>query len=131
MSDDDPKKARAARDEGIDRVLKHARAKWREQYYDMVKAIPGGTVLSCEDIRRMAAPIIGEPHAYQAWGAIANGAIKRGLLAKTGRMVTPKDVPSHARAIQEYYRTGGARSRPTRRQKPDPRQMDLFDEGSR
>jgi len=99
------KKARRARDKGMKSVLDH-NPRWIDHYYGFVtRAIPRGTVLSGEDIRRMAAPVIGEPGHPNGWGAASNGAYRRGLLIKTGKMVTPKAKKSHARAIQEYVRS--------------------------
>ena len=103
MSDDEfsIKKARKGRDEGIERVGGHNPA-WLSRYYDFVKTkIPAGIVFTAEHVRRRAGPIIGEPNHPNAWGAAANGAFRRGLLGKTGNMVTPRAKKSHARAIQE------------------------------
>lgn len=97
------KKARAARDEGIERVLKKNEA-WRRAYHAVVQTIPSGTILSAEDARRKATPIIGEPTVYNAWGGAWQGVLRRGYVIKTGRMVTPKGIRSHGRAIQEYRR---------------------------
>lgn len=106
MTDDfNRDRARRAREEGLARVLGH-NPRWIDAYYAYVEqVIPCGTVLSAEDIRRRAAPVIGEPGHPNGWGAASNGAFRRGLLIKTGKMVTPKAKKSHARAIQQYVRT--------------------------
>jgi hypothetical protein len=106
MTDEfDRDKARRAREEGLASVLGH-NPRWIDCYYAYVqRVIPCGTVLSAEDIRRRAAPVIGEPTHPNGWGAASNGAYRRGLLSKTGKMVTPKAKKSHARAIQQYVRT--------------------------
>jgi hypothetical protein len=103
--DFDRDQARRAREAGIASVVGH-NAQWIDYYYAYVElVIPCGTVLSAEDIRRRAAPVIGEPTHPNAWGAASNGAYRRGLLIKTGKMVTPKAKKSHCRAIQQYIRS--------------------------
>jgi hypothetical protein len=100
----DVKKARSGRDAGMKRVLGRD-PQWLDGYYRVVRSIPTGAIVSGEDIRKLATPVIGKPHHSNTWGAASNGALRMGLLSKTGNMVTPKASKSHARAIQEYRRT--------------------------
>ena len=108
MIDDDEfniGRARSGRDEGIARTSCKNK-EWLSAYYKFVASIPSGRVGTAEDIRRIAAPVIGEPSSPNTWGAACNGAFRHGFLVKTGKMVTPKAKKSHARAIQQYRRTG-------------------------
>jgi hypothetical protein len=104
MSEFDIHAARQARDKGMAQALDRD-PDWKAGYRRVVQSIAPGTIVSGEDIRRLASPIIGEPPSSGAWGAACGGASRRGLLQKTGNMVQPKAVKSHGRAIQQYVRT--------------------------
>lgn len=55
-----------------------------------------------EDLRLLIAPVIGEPHKPNAWGALINTAIKRKYLFRTGERRHMVTVRSHARMTDVY-----------------------------
>jgi len=97
-------RARQARDEGMRRVIGNAPPRWPQAAYAYIRALPAGSVVTGEIIRRRCLEAGIVPHHPNAWGAIINASIKRGILVKTGRYVQPIDVKSHARMIQVLRR---------------------------
>jgi len=55
-----------------------------------------------EDLRLLIAPIVGEPHKPNAWGALINTAIKREYLFRTGERRHMRTMRSHARMTDVY-----------------------------
>lgn len=55
-----------------------------------------------EDIRHWIVGRIGAPHHNNAFGALTNSALRRGLIKATGRLQPMKDPSSHARQTMVY-----------------------------
>jgi len=98
--------SRAARDEGIARILK-SNPEWTQRGLAFIEGRIGtGWQGIGEDIRFLATPIIGPPSKPKfAWGALCRLASTRGYLVKTGRHLPMKDVSSHGRESPEWRRT--------------------------
>ena len=87
--------ARAARDEGMERVME-GEDEFKIQYAMYVIKLPRGWQGTGEDIRRAWNGI--RPHHVNCWGACCNAAIRHGLLVKVPHaMRRPEAVKSHGR----------------------------------
>lgn len=100
----DLRKARAARDAGINRVLGNNEL-WRMEALAEMQKLYRGWTGTAEDIRFGIAPKIGVPTHPNAWGGLMNAAIRRGWFTPTGNWISPRDVKSHSRPTREYRRT--------------------------
>lgn len=99
----DDKSSKAARDEGINRVKKNNR-QWCNTVIRVISGIHIGWTGTGEDIRRAWQNAGGPPPSHHnAWGAVINSAVKRGLLTKIG-MQPMKFKRSHARLTAVYRR---------------------------
>jgi hypothetical protein len=96
--------SRAGRDEGIERIVS-SNPDWLDRGLAFIESLTEGWQGIGEDIRFLAIPVIGAPTKPKAWGALTRVAVRRGLLAKTGRYLPMKDVRSHARESREYRRS--------------------------
>lgn len=93
--------ARSLRDEGITKVGEH-NDDWLEWCVSIVKNnFRRGTG---EDIRVYCQALRLEPKHPNAWGALINVLVKRGLIQKTGEYRQMKDKRSHARETAVYSR---------------------------
>lgn len=86
--------ARAERDEGIARVIKHNEP-FAIQFAQAIDRLPHGWVGTCEDIRRDWRGT--RPSSPNAWGACWNAAKKRGQLTELPTQVAMTARKSHAR----------------------------------
>ena len=95
------KKAKAARDEGMERVQAHNMA-FRDAIAAFIDTkLPRGWTGIGEDIRRLWTGI--QPHHPNCWGAICNAALKRGTLEKIpNAMRRPEAVKSHSRPTHVF-----------------------------
>lgn len=81
-------------------------AEWMEDILALIRSLPLEWVGLLEDIRGQYR---GPPPTHpNAWGSIANSAVRQGLLAETGIWRAASGVKSHARRMPEYRRTGTA-----------------------
>ena len=55
-----------------------------------------------EDIRNILTPRIGKPRSPHGWGTLIMHAVRRKMIAATGRYVPMRDVRSHARKTAVY-----------------------------
>ena len=97
-----------ARDEGIDRVLKAAKLKWKRAIRDLIYNLPEGWEGIFEEIRFIAEAAGYRPHSDKAWGAAAYVAIRNGALRYKNPIVEKEmtDPRSHARTSKVMVRTG-------------------------
>jgi hypothetical protein len=96
-------KAKAARDAGIDRVMKGEEV-FKVAIAKYIDNLPHGWVGTGEDIRRAWTGV--QPHHVNCWGAICFAAVKRGTLMKFPNidMRRPEGVKSHGRPTYLYRR---------------------------
>jgi hypothetical protein len=94
-------KAVAARDEGMERVLRDEED-FKIQFGMFINSLPHGWEGICEDVRRVWPG--GPPHHPNVWGACWNGVIKQGLLVRTDEMRRPTGIKSHRRPTFVYRR---------------------------
>jgi len=94
--------SRNARDEELKIVGDNSR-EWMVLALEEIANISTKAEVTGEDIQRMIAPKIGQPHHQNVWGALINTAIRRGLLQKTGRIGQMKKKTSHAHNSPLYY----------------------------
>lgn len=97
--------ARALRDAGISQVSSNA-GDWMEQAFSALCTLPAGWTGLFEEAREYVLQRgITEPHHPNAWGALSQKAIKRGLFAYTGRWLQSQSAASHAHHYREVRRT--------------------------
>jgi len=95
--------AKAARDEGMERVLREE-DEFKDAAGKFIISLPGGWEGIFEDIRRVYKGV--KPHHPNAWGAVCNAAIKRGVLVKVGMIMRRTTaVKSHSRPTHLLRRT--------------------------
>jgi hypothetical protein len=58
-----------------------------------------------EDIRFHCLHTVGYPRHYNAWGALINSLVKRGIIRATGEYRPMRDETSHARSTPVYEQT--------------------------
>ena len=92
-------KARQLRAEGIARVLQHADASWVEYALQgVLRYAKEHREFIGEDFRVWYLLNGGmTPHHHNAWGALLNVAVKKGIVAPTDRMRQMNTEKSHAR----------------------------------
>ena len=102
--------ARAARDEGIDRVM-DSEDDWATVAQRMaVDAFRPGWVGLFEVVRReLTARGIEQPHKPQCWSALSNALLCSGAFARVDDWDQPQGVKSHGSAYRKIRRTGTAR----------------------
>jgi hypothetical protein len=95
--------ARAARDEGLERVCKEP---WMERALRMIgKTVPRGGEMTSEELREwLALAGLEPPHHHNTWGALTMAAVRRGLLEDTGRTGQMRGPKSHARRTPIWRR---------------------------
>ena len=110
--------SRAAKSAGIEQVLDHQAAAWKDAYAyhaeRFLASLPPRATFIGEDIRRALLPAIGPPKHHNAWGGASAGVIRRWI--KEGRvrsvgMAQMSARKSHARQSPLYEVTtngGGA-----------------------
>jgi len=97
-------KAKAARDDGIERVMR-GEDTFRDAIGKFINNLPHDWEGIFEDIRIAWYAKGGEePHAYRCWGAVSNAAVRRGMLIKTGAMRRPTAIKSHSRPTNVFRR---------------------------
>lgn len=97
--------SRAARDEGIERVVTAASEAFREGVKGYIRGLPSGWQGVGEDIRAACMDNGLEAHHPNAWGGIINGMVQSGFLEATGEYVPMQDERSHARKTAVLRRT--------------------------
>jgi hypothetical protein len=101
----EPDQAKLERDIGMARVLR-ANSTWAEDVSAWIDALPQGWAGTGEDIRRVWFRCGGlKPKHHNAWGGVIYGAVKRGVLVKTGRRKGMMFTKSHARTTDVYVRS--------------------------
>jgi hypothetical protein len=95
-------KGRAARDEGMERVLENTGA-WKRRARLVYHSLDWDEPLTSEDINFAIIKRIGEPHKPHAWGALTRWAIDNGLIKKVG-LGQMRNVRSHAHNTPTYKR---------------------------
>lgn len=91
--------ARSTRDSALDRVAANSNP-YPERALSEIAKLRGE--YTGEEIRLRLESSIGRPHHHNAWGAIINQAVRRGLLRKTGEYRQMSTIKSHARATPVY-----------------------------
>ena len=95
---------RAARDEALERVAMNSGA-WMDSALAMIAYLPAGIEMTGEAIRvYLRERGLPPPHHHNVWGALIASAIKRQLLAETGRYGQMRMKRSHARKTPLYRR---------------------------
>ena len=92
--------ARAARDEGMDRVAGNA-GDFMSAGLSAILLLPSGEYTG-ESIRAQLLKRSIVPHHQNAWGALIGLAVRRGVLVGTGRYVSARHVKNHAHHYQVY-----------------------------
>ena len=92
---------RMLRDEGIKRVIENSET-WQDRALRIIQAAQFDQVTG-EELREPVVLAIGEPHHPNAWGALINTAVKRGLIVKTGQYTQMRRASAHAR-VNAIYR---------------------------
>lgn len=92
--------ARAARDAGIARAAANA-GEFMSLGLTLIAAMPPGEYQG-EDIRRFLNARGVFPHKHNAYGALIRDALRRGLIAATGRFEATKSLKTHAHKTQVY-----------------------------
>lgn len=101
--------ARAARDKGIDRVLRHWSG-WQAKAYEAIDGIRQRKELvefTGEDIREKLLAIGIGPAAPQAWGAFIGNLKRDKIIIQTGDLRPMKATKSHARQTFVYRFSNG------------------------
>jgi hypothetical protein len=97
--------AKRRRDAGIARVIEN-NALWAADVRAFIEELPMDWTGMAEDIRRLWFDTGGSrPRHHNAWGGVIQGAVKRGVLAKTGRRKSMNASSSHGRVTDVYIRT--------------------------
>ena len=108
----------AARDEALRRVGENSQP-WKDRAQALVATVPGEEFTG-EDIRNHVSDRIGNPHPYNAWGALGMGSLRAGLIEDTGRRVSTTKKSSHARSTPIYRRPSGSAGGPVYRNERGP-----------
>lgn len=85
----------ALRDAGMARTTGLS-PKWAAEAMAAIIAIPRGWQGMGEDIRVLVGDKVGHPHHPNCWGALIMGAMRKGLLVKTGVWKGARAKASHA-----------------------------------
>lgn len=96
----DPTESKARRDEGMARAALRS-SDFMELALLAINLLPRGEYTG-EVIRADLLNKGIEPGHPNAWGALINAAVRRGLIRQTGRYVPMQAKKSHARATQVY-----------------------------
>jgi hypothetical protein len=100
-----PDEGTQERDIGMARVLR-ANSSWAEDISAWIDNLPYGWSGTGEDIRRVWYRCGGlKPKHHNAWGGVIYGAVKRGVLLKTGKRKHMMFTKSHARTTDVYVRS--------------------------
>lgn len=96
---------RRRRDEGMGSVSGHNK-RWLEDCYIEARKFIASTdkPFTGEDIRFHCINTVGHPHHHNAWGALTNGLVLRGMVKKTGEHRPMKAKLSHARSTPVYVK---------------------------
>lgn len=92
------------RDEGIARVTENA-ASWMDNARAIAVEfcrISDGKLITADVVRDFVAARIGQPHHFNAWGALSNWMVRQGRLIPTGRIVPSSRASNHAHKNPEY-----------------------------
>lgn len=101
----DSDQSRLERDIGMAQVLR-ADSTWADDIGMWISNLPHGWTGTGEDIRRVWFRCGGlKPKHPNAWGGVIYGAVKRGVLAKTGKRKHMMFTKSHSRTTDVYIRT--------------------------
>lgn len=100
----DLQRAKAERDAGIE-LTAEANYDFMFEATAVIEEIAAGERVTGETIRKRCEEYGIRPKTPKTWGALTMHAISRGLLARTGKYVTPRDVKSHACKKPLYVRT--------------------------
>ncbi len=93
---------RKLRDKGIKTVKLH-----NESWMDLCilaaeKFVAGQATVTGEDIRFQCMRTVGYPQHHNAWGALINTLVRRGVIVATGDYRPMRDDTSHARQTPIY-----------------------------
>lgn len=94
--------ARHDRDEALKKVSDNAGGDWLAKAQIAVSKMTGE--FTGEDIRVHCESLGIRPHHHNAWGALTNLLLRRGVIAKTGRRRSMYTKRSHARSTPIYTR---------------------------
>lgn len=94
----------ALRERGIKRVSSNNK-EWMQRCIARFESVfVNDTTFTGENIRLACELHNLHPVHVNAWGALINALVRKGLIKATGIYVTPKDRSSHARKIKQYVR---------------------------
>lgn len=91
------------RDAGIAQVAEHNDS-WLDNCISAFQAFPLDLSFTGEDVRMHCELLKLEPRHHNAWGALINVLIKRGMMVATGEYRQMRDKRSHARMTPLYHR---------------------------
>lgn len=98
--------SKSGRNEGISRVLSN-NTKWADAVGAFIIALPKDWIGMAETIRREWQEGGGDPPSHpNAWGGVIHGAVKRGILIKTGKRDHMMAIKAHSRTTDVYRRSG-------------------------
>lgn len=89
-----------ARDEALFKVTENCKP-WMESALAVVPDIPM-VEFTGEDLRHFVVAKVGSPHHSNAFGAMVNAAVRKGLITATGEWRKMKLKSSHARKTPVY-----------------------------
>lgn len=92
----DAARARQLRDEGTAASLT-GEDEWKDRGLRAIEKLTPGWEGIGEDVRVIVRAAAGDPHSPKCWGSLVLAAIRRGLLAHTGRMQRMSAAKSHGR----------------------------------
>ena len=95
--------AEKARDEALAQVAAN-NPTWMDDALGAINNMPTCWAGIGEDLRGYVSSVVGDPGHPNAWGALINTAVRRGLLFPTGRYLKMRQKKSHARKTPEYRR---------------------------
>ena len=104
FAQDAPPLGEQLRDAAMDQVADNAGVAWMQDAVAAARGLSGEVTGEDVRLRCQAAGI--EPHHHNAWGALTNELLRRGILEPTDRFVKMKDPRSHARMTRVYICRG-------------------------
>lgn len=96
--------SRAARDIALQTVAEHS-GTFIEEALAIIQKLPDTWSGTGEDIRHNCFAAHVFPHHNNAFGALINTAVRRGLLIPTEKFVQMREKSSHARCTRVYTRS--------------------------
>jgi hypothetical protein len=96
---------RELRDKGIEQVTEHNETWFSLCQREAERFAETHETFTGEDIRFHCLQTVGYPKHCNAWGALINSLLKRGIIRATGEHRPMRDEISHARSTPVYQRT--------------------------